>query len=77
MKNLYAMLVLLFTVLVLIFVVQNTETVTVRLLTASISLPRSLLLVMVYILGMFTGGYVMNLVRAWMRGARKGSTRQK
>ncbi|MEX1198944.1 MAG: LapA family protein [Pseudohongiellaceae bacterium] len=74
MKNLYATLVVLFTILVIIFVFQNTETVTVRFLTASISLPRSLMLVMVYVLGMFTGGYAMNLIRKWMRGARKGST---
>lgn len=75
MKNLYTTLVILFTALVIIFVFQNTETVTVRFLTASISLPRSLMLVMVYVLGMFTGGYVMNLIRKWMRGARKGTTR--
>lgn len=74
MKNLYTALAVLFTALVIIFVFQNTETVTVRFLTASVSLPRSLMLVMVYALGMFTGGYVMNLVRRWMRGARKGST---
>jgi uncharacterized integral membrane protein len=75
MKNLYTLLVVVFTALVIIFVFQNTETVTVRFLTASASLPRSLLLVMVYVLGMFTGGYVMNLIRKWMRGARKGTTR--
>lgn len=75
MKNLYTTLVVIFTVLVAIFVFQNAETVTVRFLTASVSLPRSLMLVMVYVLGMFTGGYVMNLVRGWMRGARKGTTR--
>lgn len=75
MKNLYTALVVLFTALVVIFVFQNTEAVTVRFLTASISMPRSLLIVMVYVLGMFTGGYLMNLIRKWMRGARKGSTR--
>lgn len=76
MKNLYTALVVLFTVLVIIFVFQNTETVTVRFLTASVSMPRSLMLVMVYVLGMFTGGYVMNLIRRGMRGARRGSTRR-
>jgi len=71
MQKLYASLVILLTALALIFVFQNTETVTVRFLTASITLPRSVMLVVVYMLGMFTGGFVMNLVRRWMRGARK------
>ncbi len=70
MQRLYAMLVILFTALVIIFVFQNAETVTVRFLTASISLPRSVMLIVVYLLGMFTGGFVMNVIRRWMRGAR-------
>lgn len=72
MQKLYVTLVILLTTLALVFVFQNTETVTVRFLTAGISLPRSLMLVVVYVLGMFTGGFVMNLMRTWMRGARKG-----
>ncbi|MGM0631742.1 MAG: lipopolysaccharide assembly protein LapA domain-containing protein [Pseudomonadota bacterium] len=73
MQRLYAMLVILFTALVVIFIFQNAETVTVRFLTASISLPRSVMLIVVYLLGMLTGGFVMSMIRKWMRGARTGS----
>ena len=70
MQRLYAALVILLTVLTTIFVFQNAETVTVRFLTVSLSLPRSVMLIAVYLLGMFTGGFVVNLIRKWMRGAR-------
>lgn len=71
MRRLYAALIAILTILAIIFIFQNADTVTVRFLTASISMPRSLMLVLVYVLGMFTGGFVMNLVRSWMRGAKK------
>jgi len=44
--------------------------VTVSLFSASVSLPVSVLIVGIYLLGMFTGGFVLALLRSWIGGAR-------
>ncbi len=68
MRYVYIGLIVVFTALVLLFKVQNLETVTV-----SVSLPVSVLIVGVYLLGMFTGGFVLALLRSWVGGARGGN----
>ena len=70
MRYVYIGLIIAFTALVLLFKVQNLETVTVSLFSASLSLPVSVLLVGIYLLGMFTGGFVLALWRSWIGGAR-------
>jgi uncharacterized integral membrane protein len=70
MRYVYIGLIVVFTALVLLFKFQNLETVTVSLLTASISLPVSILVLGIYLLGMFTGGFVVALLRSWIGGAR-------
>jgi uncharacterized integral membrane protein len=70
MRYVYLVLVIAFTALVLLFKVQNIEQVTVTLFTASLTLPLSLLLVGVYVLGMVTGSFVVALLRGWWQGAR-------
>jgi uncharacterized integral membrane protein len=45
--------------------------VTVSLLSARVTMPVSVLLLLTYVLGMLTGGFVMALVRTWVRGARR------
>jgi uncharacterized integral membrane protein len=67
----YIALIVLFTALVLAFKVQNLESVTVAFLSASVVLPVSVLIALVYLLGMFTGGFLVNLVRGWVSGARQ------
>jgi uncharacterized integral membrane protein len=69
-RYVYIGLIVAFTALVLLFKVQNLETVTVSLFSASLSLPVSVLLVGIYLLGMFTGGFVLALLRSWIGGAR-------
>jgi uncharacterized integral membrane protein len=55
---------------VLIFVAQNFQSVTVAFLGLRLSLPLALLAVIIYALGMITGGSAWALVRwAWL-GAR-------
>ena len=73
MRYVYMLLIVLLTAAVLLFKFQNLETVTVSLLTASVTLPVSLLVIGVYVLGMFTGGFLVALVRSWIRGARGGA----
>ncbi len=71
MRFVYIGLIVAFTALVLLFKVQNLETATVSLFTASITLPVSILVLLVYVLGMMTGGLLLALVRGWIRGARQ------
>jgi uncharacterized integral membrane protein len=65
----YIALIVAFTAIVMAFKIQNLETVTVSLATMSVSMPVSILVLLVYVLGMLTGGFLMNLLRSWMRGA--------
>ena len=72
MSYLYIALIIAFTAIVLLFKVQNLETVTVTLFSSSVTLPVSVLIFLVYILGMTTGGSLLALLRSWIRGAREG-----
>ncbi|TXH15889.1 lipopolysaccharide assembly protein LapA domain-containing protein [Azospira oryzae] len=63
-------LIVVFTTLVLLFKVQNIDNVTVSLLTWSVTLPLSLLLIGVYVLGMLTGSALVGLLRESVRGAQ-------
>lgn len=71
MRYVYIALIVALTTLVLLFKVQNLQAVTVSLLSASFTLPVSVMLFLVYVLGMLTGGFLLALVRTWVRGARR------
>lgn len=70
MRFVYIGLIVLATFAALAFKVQNIDTVTVNFLSAALTLPLSLLLLCVYLLGMLTGGSMIALLRSWARGAR-------
>lgn len=73
MKQVHIALIVVFTLLIVVFVVQNRESSTVTLLGSSVTLPLWLLAVAIYVLGMFTGGALTRLVKGWYAGAtRKG-----
>jgi uncharacterized integral membrane protein len=59
------------TAIVILFKFQNLEAVTVSLFAASVTLPVSVLVLLIYILGMFTGGFMLALVRTWVHGATR------
>ncbi len=61
-------LIILATALVLLFKVQNLTTVTIVLLGMSLTLPVSLLIFGVYVLGMLTGGTAWALLRRSIKG---------
>ena len=42
---------------------------TVSFLSMNVTLPVSLMVIGVYVLGMITGGALVSLVRGWIRGA--------
>jgi lipopolysaccharide assembly protein A len=69
MRYLYMVLIAALAGLVILFKVQNFESATVSLFSMSVTLPVSILVLLIYLLGMFTGGLMLQLVRAWIRGA--------
>jgi len=69
MKNFYATLVLLVTLAVVIFTVQNLSNVTVSFINMQATLPIALVVVLAYVLGMTTGGFSVSLVRGWIQRA--------
>lgn len=71
MKYVYIALIVLFSAVVLLFKFQNLDLVTLSLFSASITLPASVLVLAVYVLGMFTGGFVLSLLRIWARRVKQ------
>lgn len=71
MRIVYIALIVLLTAIVLLFKFQNLDTVTLSLFAASITLPVSLLVIGIYVLGMLTGGFVLSLLRSWTHGATR------
>ena len=71
MRYVYIALIVLLTAVVLLFNFQNLTSVTISLLGMSVTLPVSVLVILVYVLGMVTGGALFSLVRSWIRGARQ------
>jgi putative membrane protein len=69
-RYVYIGLIVVFTAMVLLFKFQNLQTVTVSLFSASMTLQVSFLVIGIYILGMFTGGFMLSLLKNWVGGAR-------
>lgn len=71
MRYVYIGLIVAFTALVVLFKFQNLETVTVTLFSASMTLSVSTLVMLLYVLGMLTGGSLFALMRGLIRRARQ------
>ena len=71
MRYIYVTLIGLFIVIVLFFSLQNLSNITISFLTMSATLPVALLVILVYISGMVTGGFVLALLRSWIHGASR------
>ena len=71
MRYVYIALIVVFTAVVLLFKFQNLQSATVSLFSASITLPVSILVIGIYVLGMLTGGSLVALLRTWIGGARR------
>jgi len=70
LRYIYIGLIVAFTALVLLFKIQNLETVTVSLFSASMTLFVSTLVMLLYVLGMLNGGSRFALMRGLIRRAR-------
>ena len=73
MRFVYMALIVLLTGIVILFKVQNLEAVTITLFSASVTLPVSVLVLLIYVLGMLTGGFLLTLLRTWVHGATRRS----
>jgi lipopolysaccharide assembly protein A len=74
LRYVYLAMIVLVTVVVAGFTAQNMGPITVAWLSWSITLPLSVLTIVVYVLGMLTGGALLSAVRAWVSGATKPVT---
>jgi len=70
-RYVYIALIVLFAGILVLFKFQNLDTVTVSLLSASITLPVSVLVLLIYMLGLLTGGFVLALLRTWIHGVSR------
>ncbi len=71
MRYVYATLIAVLIVVVVTFSLQNVSNVTIAFLTMSATLPLALLVLLVYVSGVFTGGFVLALLRSWVHGAKR------
>jgi uncharacterized integral membrane protein len=70
MRYVYMALIVILAGVVILFTVQNFVSVTVTLFSTSFTMPVSILVLVTYVLGMFTGGFMLQLVRSSISGAR-------
>jgi lipopolysaccharide assembly protein A len=73
MRYVYMALIATFVAIVILFKVQNIDSVTVALFGATVTLPISMLVLLIYLLGALTGGSVLALMRTWVHGATRRS----
>lgn len=73
MRYVYMALIASLAAIVILFKFQNLESVTVSLFAASVTLPVSVLVLLIYVLGMLTGGFLLALLRSWVHGATRRS----
>jgi len=71
MRYVYMVLIAILAAIIILFKVQNLESVTVSLFSASVTLPVSVLVLLIYVLGMLTGGFLLALLRSWVHGATR------
>ena len=70
-RYIYMALIVILAGIVILFKFQNLESATISLFSMSITLPLSLLVFLIYVLGMLTGGFMLSLLRSWARGATR------
>jgi uncharacterized integral membrane protein len=73
MRYVYATLIILLVVTVLLFSVQNLSNVTIVFLTMSATLPVAMLVILAYLTGMVTGGFMLALLRSLIHRASRQS----
>ena len=70
MRWLHFIIVVLFALATAVFAFQNLQTVTLAFLGFRVGAPLALLVVIIYVLGMVTGGSLFALIRRSIAGSR-------
>ncbi|MEX2350458.1 MAG: LapA family protein [Flavobacteriaceae bacterium] len=63
MRILKKIILTIFVILIAIFAVQNSQSTTIEFFNWSVKLPVSIVIILVYILGMTTGGILSSVLR--------------
>ena len=71
MRWIHLTVIAILAVAMLIFAIQNFQSVTVQFLRLSLAAPLALLVLVIYLLGMATGGSVWALIRRAVEGSRR------
>lgn len=71
MRWVYLAVIVLFAVAIVVFAMQNLESVTISFFRLNISAPLALLTIVVYLLGAATGGSLFALLRRSYEGSRR------
>ena len=71
MRWIHLTVIVLFAVVTLVFALQNLQTVTIAFLGFSVSMPLALQAIVIYLLGMATGGSLWSLLRRSLEGSRR------
>lgn len=66
MRVLKKIVLAIFVILIIIFAVQNSNTITIELFNWGATFPLSILVILVYILGMTTGGILFSVIKNLM-----------
>jgi uncharacterized integral membrane protein len=69
MRYVHIAIIVLLTALVLSFKLQNLQSVTLQFFSFGLTLPVTVLVVLIYVLGMFTGGALWSLMKRSYQGA--------
>jgi lipopolysaccharide assembly protein A len=75
MRWIHLIVVVLFAGAIVVFAVQNFQTVTMSFLGFGVRLPLALLALAIYLLGMATGGSLLALLRRSIKRARLSTAR--
>jgi uncharacterized integral membrane protein len=70
---LYLAIIVIFLAALVIFVLQNTDNVSVSFLSGAITLPLALVVIVAYVLGALSGGSLYALLRRSVAGSRRTS----
>ena len=69
MRYLHIAMIVLFVTVIALFMLQNLDAATVSFLAVSLTMPLAVLIFLVYVLGMLTGGFIVALLRRSFQGA--------
>jgi lipopolysaccharide assembly protein A len=71
MRWIYLTIIALFVATTVLFAIQNFEIVTMSFLGFNARVPLALLVALIYVLGMVTGGSLLALLRRSLQGSRR------